>query len=97
MAFYMAVTPGVSRFNYDAMRNDGAVAADQDFVANIDRRNHGKNNRSGDDGRLVLSALIPGATYRHASGQRNKLNEFVAKSGEVRDLGKIVIDDDSDK
>ena len=92
IALHMVVTPGVSRFDLDAMRK-GAVEADHDFAANIDRLNHWKN-RSDDDGRLVLSALIPGTTYLYPSGKKNKLNEFVAKSGEVHDLGEVVIDED---
>ena len=82
----MVVTPGVNRFDVDAMRNGGAVAADEDFVSNIDRRNHW-NNLSGDDGRLVLAALIPGATYRYPAGERST-KEFIAKSGETFNIGE---------
>ena len=94
LALYMVVTPGVSRFDSEAMRNEGAVGADQDFVSNIDRLNHWKN-QSDDDGRLVLSALIPGATYLYPSGPEGKLKELITKSNEVRDLDTVVIDDES--
>gem|GEM_PF-2145678 len=94
MPLHMVVTPGAHRLEIKAM-DQGAVAADQDFVSNIDRLNHW-DNLSGEDGRLVLPALIPGATYLYPTGEERKHTELVVKSAEVRDLGKVVVDEDDE-
>src|SRR5262249_55323182 len=39
------------------------------------------------DGRLMVPALIPGATYRYAAGK--DLREFPAEAGETHDLGEV--------
>ena len=90
LAFHMVVTPGVTRFDLKAMRDEGAAAADADFISNIDRLNHW-DNRSGEDGRLVIPALIPGATYRYPSVEDRLMVEFVAKSGETLEIGDRTI------
>ncbi len=94
LPFHMVVTPGVNYFDMDAMTYKGKVAADEDFVANIDRLNHW-NNLSRDDGRLVLAALIPGATYRYAAGEM-KMKQLIAKSGETIEIGQQTIADDEE-
>jgi hypothetical protein len=40
------------------------LTADEDFIANFDRVNHGRSTGTNSDGELLMPALIPGATYR---------------------------------
>ncbi|MCA9127624.1 MAG: hypothetical protein KDB22_11085 [Planctomycetales bacterium] len=80
--------PGPSRSDHDAMRR-GGVVADEDFAANVDRLNHG-SLKTDNDGRIVFPALIPGATYRFERGAK-VVSEFVAKSGEMYDMGTISV------
>ncbi|MEX2142422.1 MAG: M56 family metallopeptidase [Pirellulales bacterium] len=86
----MVVTPGPLDWNRDV--SDADLSADEDFVANIDRLNHG--TLKGDaEGRVTLPALIPGATYRVLTVRDEKLivaKEFQAKAGQTIELGDIV-------
>jgi hypothetical protein len=87
----MVVTPGASRYDLDAFQR-GELAADEDFVANVDRANHGPP--SDDEGRLKLPALIPGATYRVSgirAGKWQVIKEFQVKPNETLDLGDLVV------
>ena len=59
----IVVTPGelnLVRLN----QNNGTLTADADFISNVDRVNHSLLDKSDGEGRMTLSALIPGATYR---------------------------------
>jgi beta-lactamase regulating signal transducer with metallopeptidase domain len=75
--------------------NEGKLAADSDFVQNIDRANHSMNEKADVEGRLTMSALIPGATYQIATYRKQSFDlgkEFQAKAGETMDLGDIVVE-----
>lgn len=87
----MVVTPGVQRFSASA-RTGGMLAADEDHLANIDRKNHWSGPATSDDGRITLPALIPGARYRITTFEKGNgvvLKEFVVESGKTTDLGEI--------
>jgi hypothetical protein len=86
----MVVTPGASRYDADAYRR-GELAADADYVSNVDRTN---NAVSDDEGRLNLPALIPGASYRvlaFRNGESHVFKEFQAKANETLDLGDLIV------
>ncbi len=93
----MAVTPGPHRLSQDQTGQD-RLAADQDFVARFDPLHYRKGLVSDDQGQLSLPALVPGAVYRiydstmgdDAGPQLRK--EFTVKTGEVLDLGDILIE-----
>jgi hypothetical protein len=91
----LVVTPGPLDWNRDP-RESETLSADEDFVSNIDRLNHG-NLKANAEGRVTLTALIPGANYRVTTVRKEKLviaKEFQAKSGETIDLGDIVYERD---
>lgn len=81
----LVVTPGPNYWTASAQQRNSAMA-DEELVPNIDRLNH-EDNVSGSDGRHLLNALIPGATYRYTND--GTLHEFVAMSGETIDLGDV--------
>jgi hypothetical protein len=86
----MVVTSGPLNWNPDP--DELVLTADEDFIANIDRLNHG-TLKADAEGRVTLPALIPGATYRVLTVKDKKLivaKEFQAKSGETIELGDIV-------
>lgn len=90
----MVVTPGPYRYDSKAIRA-GKVVGDSDFVANIDRRNHGDLLTSDKDGNMSIPALIPGATYIIVASTDKQLQiakEFQVKSNETLDLGDIVVE-----
>lgn len=90
----MVVTPGALRYDFEAVRN-GELAADADYIANIDRTNHWNRPQSDEKGHFVLPALIPGATYRVITGRGGTLKvvkEFQVQSNETLDLGEILIE-----
>ena len=73
----------------------GELAADADFLANIDRTNHWDRPPTDKDGRTTFPALIPGATYRiHAicEGQAAYRQRIQRGIESVVDLGEIVIE-----
>jgi hypothetical protein len=72
----------------------GAVAADIDFISNVDEINYPDLSKTDADseGRLTLPALIPGATYWIVTGGFVIAKEFVAESGQAIDLGNIEVD-----
>jgi hypothetical protein len=93
----LVVTPGLYQFDTQA-RARGELAADADFIANVDRLNHPGNEQTDADGRLEIDALIPGATYRvvhGASGDEFQTTDFVARSGETVDAGELLVDVDN--
>jgi beta-lactamase regulating signal transducer with metallopeptidase domain len=90
----MVVTPGASRYDRDATER-GELAADADYLANIDRTNHWHSAKSDEQGQLTLPALIPGASYRITAARGGRLqvvNEFQVKASETLDLGDIVVE-----
>ena len=90
----MVVTPGVPQFDFKA-RNRGELAADEDFVANINRTEfYMRGPRTDQQGRVTLKELIPGATYRmyaYEDGENKILEQFTVESGETRDLGEFAV------
>ena len=90
----LVVTPGALQYSQAAM-NAGMLAADADFIANVDRANHSLPENSDDQGRLTVRALIPGATYRVITYRKNEFvlsKEFKAVAKETNDLGDIVVE-----
>jgi hypothetical protein len=86
----MVVTPGCYRFDAKSMQA-GTLAADSDFLANIDRMNHGQPLKSDALGKVTLHALIPGATYRVII-RHHIAKEFQLKAGETMDLGELTVE-----
>jgi RNA polymerase sigma factor (sigma-70 family) len=88
----MVVTPGSDRHDFKA-HEAGQLAADADFVANIDRLNHWNRPATDAQGRVNFPALIPGATYRLVEpadmGDSIK-KEFTAESGKTVELPDVV-------
>ena len=94
--FSLVVTPGASRFDFDAEKN-GEKSADEDFVANIDRAGTELSQKNNVTGEIVYENLIPGATYRFSKLANGKVTEnidFVAKPGETIDLHDIELPSD---
>jgi hypothetical protein len=95
-SIHMVVTPGPHELDNDAAAR-GELAADHDFVSNIDATNYRPALRTDSDGRLVYPCLIPGATYRfirYDDGKSSIVREFRVESGQEIDLGEIVISQD---
>jgi RNA polymerase sigma factor (sigma-70 family) len=90
-ALEIVVTPGHHFFDVKSSEQ-GKLAADADFVANFDRLNYWDRPKTDSQGRVTLSALIPGATYRIIfASMMNFENpkEFTVESGKTTDLGDI--------
>lgn len=73
-------------------REQGSLAADSDFLANIDRRHYWDGPKTDEQGRVTYPALIPGATYRIAAVSAGVLREFVAISGKTIELADVELD-----
>jgi len=89
----MVVTPGVSQYDRTAAKK-GELAADADFVSNIDRTNHWHGPKTDKNGVVRFPALIPGATYRLTTFEKGKpviLREFTVKPSETLDLGEVAM------
>jgi hypothetical protein len=89
----IVVTPGHHSFDRKSSEQ-GKFIADADFVANVDRLNYWKGPSTNSQGRITLSALIPGAKYRIVlSGPQNfvKPKDFTVESGKTTDLGDLSI------
>jgi RNA polymerase sigma factor (sigma-70 family) len=72
----------------------GLVAADATMLANIFYDSYQLNDfRTDAEGRMVLTSLVPGVTYRIVQMNSNSpvLRDFTARPGETVDLGDIVI------
>ena len=92
----MVVTPGEN--SLIKARKDGTLVADQAVLQAIDPINYRKNEASDSQGRIVLPALIPGATYRIIDRSTNRTpdgpqlrKEFTVQAGETVDLGDVLI------
>jgi hypothetical protein len=93
---WQVVTPGPHDWNRSPEESK-TLAADSDFVSNIDRLNHGNRHKADAEGRVVLPALIPGATYRVLTVKDEKLivaKEFQAEAAKIIELGDIVYERD---
>jgi len=89
----LVVTPGPSRNDLKKVYEKGQMAADADYVANIDRHNYRSGPLTDSEGRVTLPALIPGATYRIVEiGDRDDMVkcEFKAESGRTVKLPDVV-------
>jgi RNA polymerase sigma factor (sigma-70 family) len=94
----MVVTPGPDPSVREPAGASGLVT-DSESLTKIDSINYAKPPESGPDGRITFAALIPGATYRiidrttiqGPSGAQLR-KEFTVKTGEVLDLGDILIE-----
>jgi RNA polymerase sigma factor (sigma-70 family) len=87
---FVVVTPGPPRHGLASE----ALSADEDFVANLDRRNYWHRPQTNQQGRVTLPALIPGASYRLAYvGKEGKMlhKEFTPEAGKVIDLGIMTV------
>lgn len=87
----MVFRPGVDETNFDEQKL-GALAADSDFVGNIDQINYWPGLAADADGRIKLPALIPGATYRLLIAKNGRpfiAKEFTVESGQTLDLGEF--------
>jgi hypothetical protein len=93
----MIVTPGAHQYDRAAAER-GELAADVDFVANIDRRNYWSGPETDEQGKVTFPALIPGATYRLSTfedGNPVLLKQFTVAPGEQLELGDVTIDLDN--
>ncbi len=95
----MVVTPGTHPFDNVPMRT-GSLAADSDFISNIDRTNYRVGGLKSDEhGKLTLPALIPGATYRVITGRNGRFRvakEFQGGANETIELGDIAVEHPDD-
>jgi RNA polymerase sigma factor (sigma-70 family) len=77
----LVVTPGASGF-------DGRhIKADTVWISNLDWTRYGQGPRTDGQGRLNLTALIPGATYRFELGHEAK--DCTVEAGKTVDWGDI--------
>jgi RNA polymerase sigma factor (sigma-70 family) len=87
------ITPGPDKYDRRAEKQ-GMLAADGDYLPNIDRLNYWRSPFSDAKGRLTLTALIPGATYRivdqDKDGKRTT-KDFQVQAGKTLDLGDVVL------
>ncbi len=89
----LVVTPGPSRNDLKKVYETGQMAADADYVANIDRLNYRNGRPTDAEGRVTFPALIPGATYRIVEiGDKDDMVkcEFKAESGKTVKLPDVV-------
>ena len=83
----MVITPSSPAGSAEA--RGGALAADVDVLGRLDPVNHGNGWVADAHGRIVLPALIPGATYRIVT--RGVVRDFVVGPGEAVELGDVLI------
>jgi RNA polymerase sigma factor (sigma-70 family) len=89
----LVVTPGASRQDLKTIYGKGQLAADADYVGNIDRLNHWNGPLTDSEGRVTFPALIPGAMYRIVEiGDRDSMVkcEFKVESGKTVKLPNVV-------
>jgi hypothetical protein len=90
----MVVTPGPHHFDAKSAQA-GKLAGDSDFIQNVDRLNQGDRHISDKDGRILVPALIPGATYQIVTRLNNEFQiakVFQAQANESLDLGDITVE-----
>jgi len=90
----VVLTPGCHRYDMDALQR-GELAADSEFVANIDRRNFWGGPYTDAEGRCTFDPLIPGATYRingYVKGRHAAGRDFTVRPGEMLELPAVTID-----
>ena len=91
----MVVTPGESRYTVDTERR-GVFNSDEDFSVNFARTGSPDEEKTDANGMVKYDLLVPGTTYRlnnrNSQGKWIVEHEFVARSGEVHDLGDVVVD-----
>ena len=88
---FFVMTPGVSQFDH-AAGNQGKMAAECDFIANIDPANYRPPAKSDAQGRIRFPVLIPGATYQLDVLRNGRVTkDFSVTPGQQLDLGTIEI------
>ena len=93
LALELVVTPGASRHDLKKVYEKGQMAADADYVGNLDRLNYWNGPLTDSEGRVTFPALIPGATYRivEISDRDDMVKcEFKAESGKTVKLPDVV-------
>jgi RNA polymerase sigma factor (sigma-70 family) len=91
--FELVVTPGASQYDFKKTYEKGELAADAEYVVNIDHLNYRDGPLTDKEGRITFPALIPGATYRIVEvGDRDDMVkcEFKAESGKTVKLPDVV-------
>jgi hypothetical protein len=91
--FELVVTPGVSQYDFKKTYEKGELAADAEYIVNIDHLNYRNSPVTDKEGRITFPALIPGATYRIVEvGDRDDMvkGEFKAESGKTVKLPDVV-------
>jgi hypothetical protein len=106
-AISMVVTPGISPYSPRTQENQDQPPSEEGFLTQIDPTNYRPINRatgrirsviSDTEGRAEFPVLIPDATYRiyedavRLGGGFQLRKEFVARAGEILDLGDILIE-----
>ena len=92
----MAITPGPRYSN--SSNQAGLLAAEEASVNILDPVNYPSDLASNAEGRIKLSALIPGATYRLIDYSKSRQTDpqirksFTVKHGEELDLGDVLIE-----
>jgi RNA polymerase sigma factor (sigma-70 family) len=89
----LVVTPGASRYDLKKLYEKGELAADSEYLVNIDRLNYGKGAFTDAEGRVTFPALVPGATYWIVEiGDRDDMVkcQFKAESGKTVRLPDVV-------
>jgi RNA polymerase sigma factor (sigma-70 family) len=98
--FEFVMTPGPSSMS-QREQDRAVLAADADYMANVDRKHYWKLPRTDAQGVFTMGSLIPGALYRindmSTVNDPNKgtqvRRDFTVKPGETVDLGDILIED----
>ncbi len=89
----LVVTPGPSRYDLKKLYEKGELAADSEYVVNIDRLNYQNGPFTDAEGRITFPALIPGATYHIVEiDDRDEMVKcvFKAESGKTIKLPDVI-------
>jgi RNA polymerase sigma factor (sigma-70 family) len=97
--FEFVATPGPSIYGRRKPQEQAMLAADADFLANVDRKHYWDDPVPDAEGRYTMVSLIPGALYRiidfsTANDEKGAQvrKEFTVKPGETVDLGDVLIE-----